>query len=72
VVQSGGIEGFSVRYWRKVFRDGELKRDERFTTHYIPEDTIVEVGPKKRKPKPPVEPVPAETVPAESVPVETG
>jgi vancomycin resistance protein YoaR len=53
VLQDAGSAGFTIGYWRKVYRDGRLSRDERFTTHYRPEDRIVEVGPKpKPKPKP--------------------
>jgi hypothetical protein len=55
-VQSGGIEGFTVRWTRKVFREGKVVRNERFTTRYLPENTIVEVGPPRPKPKQPKQP----------------
>ena len=56
VVQEGGGPGFSVAYTRKVFRGAELVRDERWVTRYDPANTIVEVGPPKKKKKPKLEP----------------
>lgn len=52
VVQDGGVAGFTVSYTRRVYRGDKLRRDERWTVHYRPEDTIVEVGPPKPEPKP--------------------
>lgn len=52
-VQSAGPSGFTISYTRKVFRDGKLKRNERYTWRYRAENAIVEVGPPaKAKPKP--------------------
>ncbi len=48
VVQNGGISGFTVEYTRKVYRDKKLIRDEKFRVRYLPENTIVEYGPKKK------------------------
>lgn len=48
-VQSGGISGFTVGYWRKVYRGKKLLRDENWTVRYLPENSIVEYGPKKSK-----------------------
>lgn len=48
-VQSGGISGFTVAYWRKVYRGKKLLRDEDWTVRYLPENSIVEYGPKKPK-----------------------
>ena len=50
IVQHGGQEGFTVDYWRKVWRGDELIRDERYTHKYRPEDTIIEKGPEPEKP----------------------
>jgi vancomycin resistance protein YoaR len=47
-VQSSGESGFTVQYTRKVFRDGELLANERYTVRYDPQNAIVEVGPPKR------------------------
>ena len=49
-MQHGGQEGFTVDYWRKVWRGDELIRDERYTHKYRPEDTIIEKGPEPEKP----------------------
>ena len=54
VLQRAGNAGFTITYWRKVYRGDELVRDETFAARYKPEDRILEVGPKK--PKPPKEP----------------
>jgi vancomycin resistance protein YoaR len=65
-VQSAGPSGFTISYTRKVFRDGRLKRNERYTWRYKPENAIVEVGPPappKPKPKPDPKP-PADVKPA--------
>ena len=43
-VQEPGAPGFTVTYTRKVWQGGELRRDERFTTRYLPKNGIVEVG----------------------------
>ena len=53
VLQTGGTPGFSIAYTRQVFRGEELVRDERWVTNYDPANTIVEVGPKKKKEKQP-------------------
>ncbi|MCC6223966.1 MAG: VanW family protein [Thermoleophilia bacterium] len=50
-VQSGGISGFTVDYWRKVYRGKKLLRDEEWTVRYLPENSIVEYGPKQSKDK---------------------
>jgi vancomycin resistance protein YoaR len=62
-VQSAGPSGFTISYTRKVFRNGKLKRNERYTWRYKPENAIVEVGPPAPpkptpKPKPTPEPAP--------------
>lgn len=44
VSQVGGVDGFAVDYTRRIYRDGRLVADEKFTTRYHPEDTFVEVG----------------------------
>jgi vancomycin resistance protein YoaR len=48
VVQAAGGDGFQVDYTRKVWRERELTRDERFHVAYQAEDTIVAVGPQPR------------------------
>jgi vancomycin resistance protein YoaR len=54
VLQEAGSAGFTIRYWRKVYKGDDLVSNETFTTRYKPEDQITEVGPKpKSKPKPP-------------------
>lgn len=58
-VQSAGPSGFSISYTRKVYRGKKLKRNERYTWNYRPENAIVEVGPAKpAKPKPKPKPDP--------------
>ena len=53
VVQEAGPSGFTISYTRKVFRDGKLRRNERYTWRYKAENAIVEVGPPApAKPKP--------------------
>ena len=61
-----GPAGFTVEYTRKVYRGDELIKDERYRTRYNAENSFVEVGPPKKKPKPkpggpPVEPKPGAT-----------
>jgi len=58
-IQHGGEEGFTVEYWRKVYRGATLIADERFRASYRPEDTIIEVGP----PAPPPPPATTATTP---------
>jgi vancomycin resistance protein YoaR len=50
VIQHGGEEGFAITYWRKVYRGSALIANERFSAHYRPEDTIIEIGPKPQPP----------------------
>ncbi len=62
-VQDAGEPGFSVQYTRKVFRKGELVRNEAYTVRYEAKNAVVEVGPPKPvspepKPKPQPKPVP--------------
>lgn len=52
VLQQSGNAGFTITYWRKVYRADDLVRDETFTARYRPEDRILEMGPKKPKPPP--------------------
>jgi vancomycin resistance protein YoaR len=54
VLQKSGSAGFTISYWRKVYRGDDLIHDETFVAHYKPEDEILEVGPKL--PKPPKQP----------------
>lgn len=64
VVQEAGPSGFTISYTRKVFRDGKLRRDERYTWRYDAENGIIEVGPPKMpkpKPKPGAKPEPKPT-----------
>lgn len=49
IVQHGGVAGFSVSYTRRVFRGEKLIKNERFYVRYDPEDTVIEVGPPKRR-----------------------
>jgi vancomycin resistance protein YoaR len=46
VVQGGGVSGFTVDYTRKVWQGKKLRRDERWTVRYRPENTIIEYGPE--------------------------
>ncbi|HEY9458233.1 MAG TPA: VanW family protein, partial [Gaiella sp.] len=60
VVQSAGPSGFLISYTRKVYEDSKLRRSERYTWRYKPENEIVEVGPPKpRAEKPAGTPKPA-------------
>ena len=63
VEQDGGVEGFTVEYTRKVFEGDKLRRDERFTVRYDPEDTIIEVGPTPPPPPKPAKPTPKPDTP---------
>jgi vancomycin resistance protein YoaR len=47
VVQSAGPSGFLISYTRKVYEGSKLRRNERYTWRYKPENEIVEVGPPK-------------------------
>jgi vancomycin resistance protein YoaR len=47
VVQSAGPSGFLISYTRKVFEGAKLRRNERYTWRYKPENEVVEVGPTK-------------------------
>jgi len=72
--QSSGSSGFTVDYTRKVFRGDALKRDERFTWTYSPQNAFIEIGPSAAPP-PPEEAAPDESAPDaapsdESAPVE--
>ena len=64
-MQQSGNAGFTITYWRKVYRGDDLVRDETFTARYKPEDRILEIGPKKPKPPPtrPVRPAAATRAP---------
>lgn len=50
VDQELGGAGFTISYTRKVYEGDALKRDERYTWRYDPEDAFIRVGPKKQKP----------------------
>jgi hypothetical protein len=47
----GGGGGFSVVVYRTVRRNGKVIRKDQFTSHYVPSDVIVKVGPPKPKTK---------------------
>ena len=47
-MQDPGASGFTIEYTRRVYRDGELRRDERHRWRYDAKDAIVEVGPATR------------------------
>lgn len=49
VQQQMGGGGFTVDYTRKVYEGTKLRRDERFTWTYSPQDSFVEVGPPTAK-----------------------
>jgi vancomycin resistance protein YoaR len=53
VLQQSGSPGFTISYWRKVYKGQDLVANETFTTHYKPEDEILEVGPQPPKPPKP-------------------
>lgn len=50
VDQELGGAGFTISYTRKVWDGDTLKRDERYTWKYDPEDAFIRVGPDKKKP----------------------
>lgn len=50
VDQEQGGAGFTISYTRKVYDGDTLKRDERYTWKYDPEDAYIRVGPDKEKP----------------------
>ena len=68
VVQSAGPSGFLISYTRKVFRGSKLRRDERYTWRYKPENAIVEVGP----PRPPAAAKPKQPKPGDAGPEGAG
>jgi len=47
VVQSAGPSGFLITYTRKVFEGSKLRRSERYSWRYKPENEVVEVGPAR-------------------------
>ena len=53
VLQESGSPGFTISYWRKVYKGADLVANETWTTRYKPEDRILEVGPKPPKPPKP-------------------
>jgi vancomycin resistance protein YoaR len=53
VVQSAGGAGFKISYTRKVYKGGELKRDETFTWRYRPQNAFIELGPEEEEPEEP-------------------
>jgi vancomycin resistance protein YoaR len=59
VEQELGGEGFTVSYTRKVWDGDHLRRDENFTWTYSPEDSFVEVGPKRKPARTPSRTTPA-------------
>jgi vancomycin resistance protein YoaR len=59
VKQALGGEGFTVSYTRKVWDGDDLKRDEDFTWTYSPQDSFVEVGPKRKPARAPSRTTPA-------------
>ena len=67
VVQPAGAPGFTIRYTRKVFKDGKVRRNENYIWRYDAENAIVEVGPPAR-PKPPRPPKPTTPPPAATPP----
>lgn len=50
VVQSAGPSGFLISYTRTVYEGPKLRRNERYTWRYKPENEVVEVGPEKPRP----------------------
>ena len=67
LIQAGGVDGFTVDYTREVFRGDEEIGRQSWTVKYVPEDKIIEMGPKRmKKDKPDDEPVDEPTGPAEN------
>ncbi len=46
VIQRLGEDGFTIDFWRKVYRGDALLFDQKFKTVYIPHDEVIEHGPK--------------------------
>ena len=46
ISQMPGEDGFSIRYGRRVYRDGKLIAKEMWTWRYAPENGVILVGPK--------------------------
>jgi vancomycin resistance protein YoaR len=44
LLQSAGASGFSISYTRRVYRDDSLRRDERYSWTYSPENTVIAIA----------------------------
>jgi vancomycin resistance protein YoaR len=63
-VDDSGVPAQATSVERKVYSaDGRLLSDQRWYSSYRAEPKVVRVGPKKKKPKPPVVTTPTETAP---------
>jgi vancomycin resistance protein YoaR len=69
VIQSAGAAGFTVQYTRKVFKGTDLVKNERYTVRYVPQNEVVEVGPRPSdatRPKPGAKAAPTDDEPQAS------
>jgi hypothetical protein len=44
VLQSAGASGFTISYTRRVYRDDSVRRDERYSWKYSPENQVIAVA----------------------------
>jgi vancomycin resistance protein YoaR len=44
LLQSAGASGFSISYTRRVYRDDSVRRDERYSWTYSPENTVIAIA----------------------------
>jgi hypothetical protein len=44
VLQSAGASGFTVSYTRRVYEDDSIRRDERYSWTYSPENRVIAIA----------------------------
>ena len=44
LLRSAGASGFSISYTRRVYRDDSVRRDERYSWAYSPENTVIAIS----------------------------
>lgn len=50
IIQHRGAQGFTVEYWREVYRAGKLMERNEWKTEYIPQNEIIHENPKPEPP----------------------
>jgi hypothetical protein len=44
LLQRAGAPGFSISYTRRVYQDDSIRRDERYSWTYSPENTVIAIA----------------------------